>query len=184
MEQRDAVTIGRGRLELLHGDITKQETQAIGNAANSRLAGGGGVDGAVHRAGGPTIMEELKAKYPEGCATGQAVITGGGRLKARWVIHAVGPIYRGRPEDAQLLASAYRTSLELCAAHGIRSVAFPSISTGVYGYPVHAAATIALRAVREYLVAHPEIELVRFILFDARTYAAYQEALITTTEEE
>jgi O-acetyl-ADP-ribose deacetylase (regulator of RNase III) len=177
MDHADAVTIGPSRLELLMGDITQQQTEAIGNAANSRLAGGGGVDGAIHRAGGPVIMEELRANYPDGCPTGQAVITGGGRLKAGWVIHAVGPSYRGRPEDAQLLASAYRTGLELCSARGIRSVAFPSISTGVYGYPVRAAAAIALGAVKEYLAAHPEIELVRFVLFDASTYAAYQQAL-------
>ncbi|MBI3319683.1 MAG: O-acetyl-ADP-ribose deacetylase [Candidatus Omnitrophica bacterium] len=179
MNEAEALAIGRARLELMQGDVTQQDTEAIGNAANSRLAGGGGVDGAIHRAAGLQLMEELCAKYPEGCPTGRAVLTGGGRLKARFVIHAVGPIYRGRPADADLLAGAYRSSLELCSAHHIRSVAFPSISTGVYGYPVHAAAPIAVRTVAEHLSAHTDIELVRFVLFDARTYAAYAQALAT-----
>jgi len=122
-------------------------------------------------------MRELSEKYPEGCPTGHAVLTGGGGLKARHVIHAVGPVYRGVPEDAQRLAGAYRSSLELCSAHGITSIAFPSISTGVYGYPVHEAAPVAIQTVAAYLAAHPEIELVRFVLFDAATHAAYQRAL-------
>jgi len=165
------------RIELVQGDITLQELDAIGNAANSRLAGGGGVDGAIHRAGGPEIMAELKAKYPQGCPTGQAVITNGGRLKAKYVIHAVGPVYSAKPKDAELLASAYRSCLELCSQHGISTVAFPSISTGVYGYPVEEAAPITLRTVATYLTTHPEIALVRFVLFDSTTYAAYRQAL-------
>ena len=136
------LTIGRARIELCLGDITQQDTEAIGNAANAKLAGGGGVDGATHSAGGPSLMAQLKARYPEGCPTGQAVITGGGRLKATFVIHAVGPVYAGKPHDATLLASAYRSSLEICSRHGITSVAFPSISTGAYGYPVQEAAPI------------------------------------------
>ena len=172
-----AVTIGASRIELVQGDITQQELEAIANAANSKLAGGGGVDGAIHRAGGPSIMAELKTKYPQGCPTGQAVITRGGRLKARYVLHAVGPVYAGKPKDAELLASAYRASLSLCSQHGIRTVAFPSISTGVYRYPVERAAPIALGTVAAYLNTHPELVLVRFVLFDSATYAAYHQAL-------
>lgn len=163
-------------LEVVQGDITQQDTEAIGNAANSKLAGGGGVDGAIHRAGGPSIMAELKAKY-EGCPTGSAVITGGGHLKAKYVIHAVGPIYSGSAEDVRLLSSAYRTSLELCTQNQITSIALPSISTGVYGYPVEEASHIALKTVIEYLKDHPEIKLVRFVLFDSKTYETYKEAL-------
>jgi O-acetyl-ADP-ribose deacetylase len=163
-------------LEILHGDITGQETEAIGNAANSTLAGGGGVDGAIHRAGGRTIMEELKKRY-RGCPTGSAVITGGGNLKARFVIHAVGPRYSGQEKDAVLLAAAYRRTMELCTEHKISSLALPSISTGVYGYPVESASRIALRTVAAYLKDHPEIKLVRFVLFDIHTYHVYEEAL-------
>jgi len=172
-----AVTIGTSKIELTQGDITQQDTEAIGNAANSRLAGGGGVDGAIHHAGGPSLMQELRTTYPQGCPTGQAVFTSGGRLKAHYVLHAVGPVYSGKPKDAELLASAYRTSLALCSQHGIRTVAFPSISTGVYRYPVEEAAPIALRTVATYLKTHPEIELVRFVLFDHATYTAYHQAL-------
>lgn len=169
-------------LGLIQGDITQQELEAIANAANSRLAGGGGVDGAIHRAGGPEIMAELKTKYPQGCPTGQAVITEGGRLKARYVLHAVGPVYSGKPKDAELLASAYRCCLTLCSQHGISTVAFPSISTGAYRYPVEQAAPIALDTVATYLTTHPEITLVRFVLFDSTTYAAYQQAFKTIQE--
>ncbi len=165
------------RIELIRGDITQQEIEAIANAANSKLAGGGGVDGAIHRAGGPQVMAELKAKYPRGCPTGQAVITGGGRLKARYVLHAVGPVYSGKPKDAELLASAYQACLRLCSQYGILTMAFPSISTGVYGYPVEEASPIAIRTIAAYLAEHPEIHLVRFVLFDAKTLLAYQRAL-------
>jgi O-acetyl-ADP-ribose deacetylase (regulator of RNase III) len=137
------------------------------------------MDGAIHRAGGRTILEELKAKYPQGCPTGEAVITHGGRLKAKHVIHAVGPVYSGKPKDAELLASAYRACLALCSQHEIRTVAFPSISTGVYRYPLEEAAPIALRTVAAHLTTHPELELVRFVLFDPATYAAYHQALET-----
>ena len=171
------LTIGTSKIELTQGDITHQELEAIANAANSKLAGGGGVDGAIHRAGGPSLMEELRTKYPQGCPTGQAVITSGGRLKARHVLHAVGPVYSGKLKDAELLASAYRASLSLCSQHGIRTVAFPSISTGAYHYPLEEAAPIALQTVAGYLTAHPEITLVRFVLFDPATYAAYRQAL-------
>src|SRR5512136_2451517 len=137
------ITINQAVLEVTQGDVTQQDTEAIGNAANSALAGGGGVDGAIHRVGGPAIMAELKSKY-QGCPTGSAVITGGGRLKAKHVIHAVGPRYSGTLRDAELLASAYRKSLELCTQHKISSISFPSISTGIYGYPVEEASRIAL----------------------------------------
>jgi len=170
-------------LEVVQGDITQQETAAIGNAANAALAGGGGVDGAIHRAGGPGIMTELKARY-KGCPTGSAVITGGGNLRAKYVIHAVGPRYSGSAKDAELLSGAYRTSLELCTANKISSIAFPSISTGIYGYPVEEASRIALKTVADYLKDHPEIKLVRFVLFDSKTYQVYEEALkeLTTAQ--
>jgi len=170
------ITVNQSVLEIAQGDITQEETEAIGNAANSALAGGGGVDGAIHRAGGPTLMSELKAKY-KGCPTGSAVITGGGKLKARYVIHAVGPRYSGTSRDVELLSGAYRKSLELCSQQKISSVAFPSISTGIYGYPVEEASPIALKTVRDYLRDHPEIKLVRFVLFDAGTYGAYEKAM-------
>jgi O-acetyl-ADP-ribose deacetylase (regulator of RNase III) len=170
------INVNQAVLEVTQGDVTQQETEAIGNAANSALAGGGGVDGAIHRAGGPALIAELKAKY-EGCPTGSAVITGGGKLKAKYVIHAVGPRYSGTLRDAELLASAYRKSLELCTQHKISSVAFPSISTGIYGYPVEEASRIALKTVTDYLKDHPEIKLVRFVLYDSGTYRSYEEAL-------
>jgi len=169
-------TVHQSTLEVVQGDITQQDTEAIGNAANSALAGGGGVDGAIHRAGGPSIMSELRAKY-KGCPTGSAVITSGGNLKARFVIHAVGPRYSGSPKDPELLSSAYRKSLELCTQNKISTIAFPSISTGIYGYPVDEASRIALKTVMDYLNNHPEINLVRFVLFDSRTFDVFKESL-------
>ncbi|MBI3549211.1 MAG: O-acetyl-ADP-ribose deacetylase [Elusimicrobia bacterium] len=168
--------IGRCRIELVEGDITLEATDAIVNAANSRLAGGGGVDGAIHAAGGPEIMRELAEKY-DGCPTGSAVITGGGRLKAEFVIHAVGPRYSGSPKDAELLADAYRESLKLCTSHALRSVSVCAISTGIYGYPMDAAARVAVRAVVEFLRGGSTLELVRFVLFDSRAYASFESAL-------
>ena len=170
------INIGKSTLEVVQGDITLQDTEAIGNAANSALAGGGGVDGAIHRAGGPSLMAELRANY-KGCPTGSAVITAGGKLKAKYVIHAVGPRYSGSPKDAELLAGAYRKSLELCSEHNIPSVAFPSISTGVYGYPVEEASRIALSTVIDYLEKRQDIKLIRFVLFDSGTYQTYAVAL-------
>ena len=160
-------------IEFVQGDITKQETEAIVNAANSRLAGGGGVDGAIHRAGGPEIMKELKEKY-RSCPTGSAVMTSGGKLKAKYVIHAVGPVYSGARKDRELLAGAYLRSLELCSEYQVKSVAFPSISTGAYGYPVEEAAQVAVKTVTDYLEKHAEIKLARFVLFDARTLDIYR----------
>jgi O-acetyl-ADP-ribose deacetylase (regulator of RNase III) len=170
------VNVQKSILEIVQGDITQQDTEAIGNAANSALAGGGGVDGAIHRAGGPSMMSELRAKY-KGCPTGSAVITSGGNLKAKYVIHAVGPRYSGSPKDPELLSGAYRRSLELCTQNKISSLAFPSISTGIYGYPVEEASRIALKTVMDYLKDHSEIKLVRFVLFDSKTYDVYEEAL-------
>ena len=164
-------------LELVQGDITRQDVDAIVNAANSGLRGGGGVDGAIHRAGGPAIMAECRRIG--GCPTGQAVITTGGDLPARQVIHAVGPRWRGGGAgEAELLASAYRRSLEAAVENGLRSVAFPSISTGAYGYPVGQAATVALAAVREFLEANAaKLALVRFVLFTEQVLGEYGRAL-------
>jgi O-acetyl-ADP-ribose deacetylase (regulator of RNase III) len=170
------IRIGGSTLELVEGDITRQDTEAIVNAANSTLLGGGGVDGAIHRAGGPEILEACRKLG--GCPTGEARITIGGRLPARWVIHTVGPIYRdGRHGEPALLAAAYRSSLALASERGIRSVAFPSLSTGAYGYPIGDAARIALRTVADYLHTHREITLVRFVLFGPAALQAYQAAL-------
>ncbi|BEQ15055.1 O-acetyl-ADP-ribose deacetylase [Desulfoferula mesophila] len=168
--------IGQTRLVLTQGDITQADTEAIVNAANSRLAGGGGVDGAIHRAGGPEIMAECRKIGS--CPTGEAVITTAGRLKAKKVIHTVGPIYRGRPEDARLLASAYKSSLDLAAQHGLRSVAFPSLSTGAYGYPLDAAAKVALEAVRQGIEKNPgKFDEVRFVLFGQPAFDAFARVL-------
>jgi len=167
---------GSSVLELVEGDITRQDTEAVVNAANTSLLGGGGVDGAIHRAGGPKILEECRQLG--GCPTGEARITGGGNLKARYVIHTVGPVYRdGLHREPELLASCYRESLKLASAKGIKSLAFPSISTGAYGYPLPDAALIALKTVKAYLEEHPEIERVCFVLFGQAAYAAYEAAL-------
>ncbi len=170
------IEVGSSVLELARGDITNEAVDAIANAANSSLAGGGGVDGAIHRTGGPEIMRELKGKYT-GCPTGSAVITGAGKLKAKYVIHAVGPRYSGKSKDEELLAGAYRSSLELAVSHEVESIAFPSISTGVYGYPVRDAAKVALRTVMDFLEENEAPPLVRFILFSEGDLAVYEEAL-------
>jgi len=172
------ITINKGSLSLLVGDITEEETDAIVNAANSRLMGGAGVDGAIHRAGGPQIMAETRKIG--GCPTGQAVITTGGNLKAKYVIHAVGPVYQGGMKgEADLLGSAYLSSLKLATARGLKSIAFPAISAGIYGYPLAEAARIALKTAVDYLREHDDLELVRFVLFDQRTYGVFAEALNT-----
>ena len=170
------LAIGTSRIELLQGDITHQDTDAIVNAANSGLRGGGGVDGAIHRAGGPAIL--AACRQLGGCPTGDATLTTGGNLKATYVIHAVGPVYRdGRHGEAELLAGAYRRSVEIAGEHHLASLAFPSISTGAYGYPVADAARIALRTVSETLPRHPTLVLVRFVLFSAADLATYERAL-------
>ncbi len=168
--------VGQSVLELAEGDITRQEVDAIVNAANSGLRGGGGVDGAIHRAAGPELLAACRPLG--GCPTGEARITPGFNLPAKWVIHAVGPIYRGgRSGEAELLASAYRHSLELASQHGAKSVAFPAISTGVYGYPMDKAADISLQTVIDYLRQHPEIELARFVLYGQAAYRVFERAL-------
>lgn len=167
-------------LELVEGDITRQDTEAIVNAANRSLLGGGGVDGAIHRAGGPEILAECRKLGV--CSTGDAKITTGGELRARFVIHAVGPVYwrEGAGRAAELLASAYRRSLEVATEHGLSSLAFPSISTGAYGYPMDEAAPIALKTVLDYLGDQEKdgIQLVRFVLYGLQAYRVYQRALI------
>ena len=164
--------IGSSSIELVQGDITDQRVDGIVNAANAELAGGGGVDGAIHRAGGPEIMEACRALG--GCSTGQAVATTAGKLPAKMVLHAVGPVYRdGKQNEVGLLASAYTRALELAVEHGLKTVALPSLSTGAYGYPIEDAARVALETAIDFLGSHPQIELLRFVLFDAATLDAY-----------
>jgi len=164
--------INQGLIALVMGDITEEETDAIVNAANTRLSGGAGVDGAIHRAGGPSIMVECRKIG--GCPTGQAVITTGGNLKAKQVIHTVGPVYQGGTKgEAELLRSAYLSSLKLAAAKGLKSIAFPAISTGVYSYPLPEAAHIALKTAVDYLRENADVDVIRFVLFDRRTYDAF-----------
>lgn len=179
------VKIARSTLELVIGDITLQDTDVIVNAANSQLAGGGGVDGAIHRSGGPAIMAETRRKYPEGCPTGEAVISGAGHLLARYVVHTVGPVWRGgqRNEEEQL-TGAYRRSLELVIENGCSRVAFPSLSTGAYRYPLDLAARCALTTVGAFLKEKGKPELVRFVLFNEPAYAAYSSALSNLLTEE
>jgi len=168
--------VGQATVELLEGDITEQDTDAIVNAANRSLLGGGGVDGAIHRAAGPQLLAESRTLG--GCETGDAKITRGYKLKARRVIHTVGPIYHSAGKKApDLLASCYRRSLEVASANKLKSVAFPSISTGAYGYPLEEAAPIALKTVMDFMKAHPDIRLVRFVLFGQEAYQAYEKAL-------
>jgi O-acetyl-ADP-ribose deacetylase (regulator of RNase III) len=172
------VQIGDRVLALAHGDITRFEADAIVNAANSALAGGGGVDGAIHRAGGPSIMAELRATYPDGCPTGGAVITGAGDLPARWVVHAVGPRWGGGGHgEADLLTSAYRASLRLADERKVASIAFPAISLGIYGYPLDEGAAIAVRTVAEHLGGPTTIERATFVLFSERTFEVFADAL-------
>ena len=174
-----------GRVSIVQGDITRQKVDAIVNAANSTLLGGGGVDGAIHRAAGPKLLEECRTLG--GCRTGEAKITSGYSLPARWVIHTVGPVWGGgkhgefldRPGEGEdeLLASCYRKSLELAVEKGVRSIAFPAISTGAYGYPLERATRVALREVATFLEGNPSIEKVVFACFDARTFALYSQLL-------
>jgi len=168
--------IGESLFELVEGDITRQEVDAIVNAANSSLLGGGGVDGAIHRAAGPELLDECRTLG--GCETGSAKITRGYKLKARQVIHAVGPVYHdGKQGEPGLLASAYRTCLELASKNKCASIAFPAISTGVYGYPMQDAARIAFRVIIDYIKQHTEIKLVRYVLYDARALKTHKQVL-------
>jgi len=179
----DQIEFLGGRVLLVIGDITRQDVTAIVNAANSTLLGGGGVDGAIHDAGGPEILKECqqirKTVYPKGLPAGEAVITTGGNLSAKYVIHTVGPIYgRDRERQAELLAACYQNSLLLARQHGVTSIAFPSISTGAFGYPKIEAAKIASTAIRDFLGADSHIRQVRLVFFqqrDARVFREYHE---------
>lgn len=184
MSADTTTTIAGCRLSLLQGDLTLVACDAIVNAANHSLLGGGGVDGAIHRRGGPEILTECKrlraTSFPDGLPTGEAVITTAGRLLARHVIHTVGPVFSAEPEVAALLAACHTNSLAIAVREGIRTIAFPAISTGVYGYPVELAAPIALGATIAHLEAHPGAhDEVRFVLFDAATLATFVRALGT-----
>lgn len=164
------------RIEIIQGDITRQAVDAIVNAANTTLLGGGGVDGAIHRAAGPELLAECRTLH--GCKTGEAKITRGYRLPAKFVIHTPGPVWHGGDRhEPELLASCYRSCLELAAANGCKTVDFPSISTGVYHFPLDRAATIAIGTIADFLADHPEIERVRMVCFDARTKGYYDAAL-------
>jgi len=170
--------IGNSTLRLVQGDITDQDVDAIVNAANSTLLGGGGVDGAIHSKGGPAILEECRriraTEWPDGLPTGNAVITTGGNISAKFVIHTVGPIWRGGVHDeAKLLRRAYWNSLKLAVAKGLKSIAFPSISTGAYGYPTQEASRIAVTAVKDYLEKENKIEKVTLVLFSQRDFDIY-----------
>lgn len=169
-----------GRVQVAVGDITREDVTAIVNAANSSLLGGGGVDGAIHQAGGPEILKECReirtAFYPDGLPTGQAVITTGGNLLARYVIHTVGPIYGREPDrEAQLLAACYQNSLQLARRHQVASIAFPSISTGAFGYPKPDAARISSRTINEFLRTDEQIEQVRLVFFQPKDASVFLE---------
>ncbi len=165
-------------ITLQQGDITKIYVDAIVNAANTSLLGGGGVDGAIHRRGGPSIMEETNRRYPQGCPTGSAVITGAGDLPAKFVIHAVGPIWGGgNSGEPEQLAGAYRRSLELAAEQKCQSVALPALSTGAYGYPMDLACRTALRTAQEFFEKRTSVVVIRFVLFGAGPYGAFAAAL-------
>ena len=173
--------IGKARVLLVQGDITEMDTDAIVNAANPSLMGGGGVDGAIHRKGGPKILEECKriraTEWPNGLPTGKAVITTGGNLKAKYVIHTVGPVWRGgNSGEPELLAEAYRNSLRLAVSKGLKTVAFPSISTGAYRYPIEKACKVALATVKEFLEKEDKLDKVVFVLFTASDLEVYKKA--------
>jgi O-acetyl-ADP-ribose deacetylase (regulator of RNase III) len=181
------ITVDGSTLSLVQGDITKQTTEAIVNAANSSLMGGGGVDGAIHRAGGPAILEECKqirAKIGR-LPTGEAVITTGGNLPAKYVIHTVGPVWKGGSKgEPELLRNCYRNSLKCAKEKGIKTISFPSISTGVYGYPVDKAARVAIKAIIDFLSENPGIiDEVAMVLFDNQSYKVYEQALNEYTSE-
>jgi O-acetyl-ADP-ribose deacetylase (regulator of RNase III) len=168
------------RIQLVLGDLTEQHVDAIVNAANSGLMGGGGVDGAIHRRGGPEILSECRelrrTTFPDGLPTGQAVATTAGKLRARWVIHTVGPVYSGSADDADLLASCHTESLRVAGELGARTVAFPAISTGVYGYPLEEAAPVAVGSVRS---ARTSVDEIRFVLFGRPAFEAFERAIAT-----
>ncbi len=171
------ITVKNSILELVQGDIVHQEVEAIVNAANTTLLGGGGVDGAIHRVAGPELLEHCKKLG--GCNTGDAKLTPGFRLKARYVIHTVGPVYRdGKGKESALLASCYQRSLEVAKENQIKSIAFPSISTGAYRYPLHEASRIALDSITHFLDEHESPEIVRFVLFGEEAFQTYRQTLL------
>lgn len=172
--------IGVTKVSLILGDITKQETDVIVNAANASLMGGGGVDGSIHRMGGPKILEECKkirsTEWPDGLPTGKAVITLGGNLKARYVIHTVGPVWQGGDKgEPELLADAYRNSMKLAVSKGLRTISFPSISTGAYGYPKDKACQIALTITKEFLDKETKLNMIVFVLFGKHDLEIYEQ---------
>ena len=176
------VMVGSTRIRLVKGDITEQSVDAIVNAANPSLMGGGGVDGAIHRKGGPTILEECKhirhTLYPEGLPVGKSVITSGGNLKARYVIHTVGPIWQGGSHgESELLAEAYQNSLKLALEKGLKTVAFPSISTGAYNYPLQEASSVALRAINDFVDEKMGLREILLVLFNNAAFQVYREAM-------
>jgi O-acetyl-ADP-ribose deacetylase (regulator of RNase III) len=174
----ESVVIGDRRLEITRGDITREPVDAIANAANEALRGGGGVDGAIHRAAGPELVRELSERYPDGTPTGTAVATDAYRLPARWVLHAVGPVWRGGGHgERELLAGAYRSCLRLADELGARTVAFPAISMGIYGYPGPQGARVAVDTVVAHLRGETQLDLVRFVLFSDETYDLFANAL-------
>lgn len=179
---REECFVGKTKIVLFQGDITEMDTDAIVNAANPSLMGGGGVDGAIHRKGGPKILEECKriraAEWPDGLPTGKAVMTSGGNLKTKYVIHTVGPVWHGgKSREAELLAKAYVNCLKLAFSKGLKTIAFPSISTGAYGYPITEASRIALKSVKQFLEKEDAFEKVVFVLFTQRDFEVYKEAL-------
>jgi O-acetyl-ADP-ribose deacetylase (regulator of RNase III) len=172
---------GKTKIRIVQGDITEQDMDAIVNAANSSLMGGGGVDGAIHRKGGPKILEECKkireTTWPDGLPTGKAVITTGGNLKARYVIHTVGPVWHGgKHGESELLAETYKNSLKLAVSKGLKSIAFPSISTGAYGYSIEKASKIALKTVKEFLEKEDQLDEVVLVLFSKPDLETYEKA--------
>lgn len=177
------LAIGAGLIELLQGDITAVEADAIVNAANEALAGGGGVDGAIHRMGGPSIMEELRRRYPNGCRSGDAVVTGAGELPAQWLIHAVAPVWRGGDQgEPELLRGAYRAALARATEAGAKSIAFPSLGTGIYGNPVAPSARIALEeAIRHLQIGEEPLQVI-FVLYGLDTLAIFEKELAELAE--
>ncbi len=172
------VDLGRAQLALTRGDITNERVDAVANAANEALRGGGGVDGAIHRAAGPGLLEELRRRYPDGTPTGTAVATGAHDLPARWILHAVGPIWRGGARgEPELLAGAYRSCLRLADELGAHRIAFPAISMGIYGYPPPAGARVAVRTIADHLHGDTRITLARFVLFSRETFDLFADAL-------
>ena len=181
MEEKVREKIGQSYVELVRGDITAQETEAVVNAANLKLAPGGGVAGAIHRAAGPDLWEECKKLG--GCRTGEAKITKGYNLKTPYIIHTVGPIYSDSRSDPELLKACYLNSLKLALKKGIKSISFPALSTGFFGYPAREAAQIALRTVVDFLKSHPQIELIRFVLWGRESFVIHKRMLEELLEQ-